>query len=96
MIKIEAAAWIAMVAHAESKFPNECCGAMIGRADGETKSVTAAVPLENAYSGEQGAFYARLKLAGLNQAPVHLEVFAGRATAKGSGLGRRTMPEVFE
>ena len=47
MIKVDAQAWQVMVAHAEAKFPNECCGAMIGndrrrreachlrRADGE-------------------------------------------------------------
>ena len=31
MINVEKAAWDVMVAHAESKFPNECCGAMIGQ-----------------------------------------------------------------
>jgi 5,6-dimethylbenzimidazole synthase len=48
------------------------------------------------YSGEQAALYARLKLAGLDCAPVHLAVFADRGTSKGSGLGRRTMPEMIE
>jgi 5,6-dimethylbenzimidazole synthase len=48
------------------------------------------------YSGEQAALYARLKLAGLDCAPVHLAVFADRGTSKGSGLGRRTMPEMLE
>jgi 5,6-dimethylbenzimidazole synthase len=48
------------------------------------------------YSGVQAALYARLKLAGLDQAPVHLAVFADRGTSKGSGLGRRTMPEMVE
>ena len=57
MIKINDAAWQAMVAHAEAKFPNECCGAMIGSIDGDVKAVTLAQPLENAYSGEQGAHY---------------------------------------
>ena len=57
MIKIDAGAWGVMVAHAEAKFPNECCGAMIGRIDGDEKNVTAAVPMENAYAGEQGARY---------------------------------------
>jgi proteasome lid subunit RPN8/RPN11 len=57
MIKIEQDAWRAMVAHAESNFPNECCGAMIGRVDGDTKNVTGAVPMENAYSGAKGARY---------------------------------------
>jgi proteasome lid subunit RPN8/RPN11 len=57
MIKIVNEAWNVMVAHAESKFPNECCGAMIGRIDGDEKLVTGAVPMENAYAGEQGARY---------------------------------------
>jgi proteasome lid subunit RPN8/RPN11 len=57
MIKIDKTAWDVMVAHAESKFPNECCGAMIGRIDDDAKHVTSAVPLDNAYSGEQAARY---------------------------------------
>jgi len=57
MIKINEAAWKAMVSHAEAKFPNECCGAMIGSISGDTKDVTLAQPLENAYSGAQGARY---------------------------------------
>lgn len=48
------------------------------------------------YSGEQAAVYARLKLAGLDRAPVQLAVFADGATQKGSGLGRRTMPEMLQ
>ena len=57
MIKVTESAWRTMVAHAEAKFPNECCGAMIGKIDGEVKDVTLAQPLENAYSGAQGARY---------------------------------------
>ena len=57
MIKINDAAWAAMVAHAEAKFPNECCGAMIGTIDSDAKSVTLAEPIENAYRGAQGARY---------------------------------------
>jgi proteasome lid subunit RPN8/RPN11 len=57
MIKINKDAWGVMVAHAESKFPNECCGAMIGKIDGDAKDVTAAVPMENSYTGAQGARY---------------------------------------
>ena len=57
MIQIEKAAWDVMVAHAEAKFPNECCGAMIGRSSDDLKHVTLAVALENAYSGAQGARY---------------------------------------
>jgi 5,6-dimethylbenzimidazole synthase len=40
--------------------------------------------------------YARLKLAGLDEAPVHLAVFAERETTQGHGLGRMTMPEMAE
>lgn len=47
------------------------------------------------YSGERAALYARLKLAGLDQAPVQLAVFVDEATAHGHGLGRRTMPETL-
>lgn len=50
----------------------------------------------NSYSGEQAAHYAKLKLAGLEEAPCHLAVFADRATQTGHGLGRRTMPEMAE
>ena len=47
-----------MVAHAEAKFPNECCGAMIGSIEGDVKDVAHwPQPLENAYSGAQGARY---------------------------------------
>jgi 5,6-dimethylbenzimidazole synthase len=40
--------------------------------------------------------YARLKLAGLNDAPCHIAVFADRQTEQGHGLGRQTMPETIE
>jgi 5,6-dimethylbenzimidazole synthase len=49
-----------------------------------------------AQSGERATLYARLKLAGLEEAPGHLAVFADRATAQGHGLGRHTMPEMIE
>jgi len=38
--------------------------------------------------------YASLKLAGLNEAPVHLAVFCDEATPQGGGLGVGTMPEM--
>jgi 5,6-dimethylbenzimidazole synthase len=47
------------------------------------------------YRGERAKLYAELKLAGLDQAPVHLAVFADEATPLGAGLGRRTMPETL-
>ena len=48
------------------------------------------------YSGEVALRYAKLKLAGLVEAPAHLAVFADRATIVGRGLGRRTMPEMAD
>jgi len=45
---------------------------------------------------ERSALYARLKLAGLDAAPVQLAVFADRGTQQGHGLGRLTMPEMIE
>jgi len=57
MINVTQEAWETMVAHAEKTFPNECCGAMVGRIDGDQKQVTLAVPMENSYTGAQGARY---------------------------------------
>jgi 5,6-dimethylbenzimidazole synthase len=48
------------------------------------------------YADERARRYATLKLAGLDEAPGHLAVFADRATTQGHGLGRRTMPEMTE
>jgi 5,6-dimethylbenzimidazole synthase len=47
-------------------------------------------------SGDRIALYARLKLAGLDEAPCHIAVFADRTTSQGHGLGRATMPEMIE
>jgi 5,6-dimethylbenzimidazole synthase len=49
----------------------------------------------NGYAGERQARYARLKLEGLAQAPVHLVVCADEKTEVGHGLGRQTMPETI-
>jgi 5,6-dimethylbenzimidazole synthase len=45
------------------------------------------------YAGQRAALYARLKLAGLSDAPIQLAVFCDEATEQGHGLGARTMPE---
>jgi len=50
----------------------------------------------HSYSGERAARYAMLKLAGLEEAPGHLAVFAEKASDMGYGLGRTTMPEMVE
>jgi 5,6-dimethylbenzimidazole synthase len=46
-----------------------------------------------AYAGEKATLYARLKLAGLNDAPIHIAVFCDETTEQGHGLGARTMAE---
>lgn len=48
------------------------------------------------YDNERQQQYTKLKLSGLEKAPVHLAVYADRSTARGHGLGRRTMPEMLE
>ncbi|MBT5108124.1 MAG: 5,6-dimethylbenzimidazole synthase [Rhodospirillaceae bacterium] len=50
----------------------------------------------SAYAEGRAALYARLKLAGLDDAPVQLAVFADPETPYGHGLGRRSMPEMLE
>jgi len=47
------------------------------------------------YEGERARLYAALKLEGLDEAPVHLAVFADAATPTGHGLGQKTMPETL-
>lgn len=50
----------------------------------------------HALSGQtasRATLYARLKLAGLDEAPCHLAIFAEPDPEQGSGLGRGTMPE---
>jgi len=54
---IEREPWEVMVRHARQVYPNECCGAMLGRIDGGRKLVLAAQPLENAFDGAQAARY---------------------------------------
>lgn len=48
------------------------------------------------YADELATRYAGLKLAGLEEAPCQIAVFADRATEVGHGLGQRTMPEMAE
>jgi len=49
-----------------------------------------------AQAPQRAGLYARLKLAGLEEAPAHVAVFADRSTAQGHGLGRHTMPEMID
>jgi proteasome lid subunit RPN8/RPN11 len=57
MIRIESEPWAAMVAHARASYPNECCGAMLGSTDGETKLVRESIAIQNAFEGAQAARY---------------------------------------
>jgi proteasome lid subunit RPN8/RPN11 len=57
MIQVASDAWQVMVSHAEATYPNECCGAMIGAIDGDSKQVSIAIPLENAFAGGQAERY---------------------------------------
>jgi 5,6-dimethylbenzimidazole synthase len=50
----------------------------------------------NGYRGEDAALYAKLKLSGLDDAPVQLAVFCDGGSETGRGLGRRTMPETAD
>src|SRR5258706_10730757 len=49
-----------------------------------------------AQAPERTRHYARLKLAGLDEAPCQLAVFVDPKTRQGHGLGRRTMPETID
>src|SRR5271168_5414728 len=53
MIRIEKPAWEKIVAHAESTYPKECCGVMLGT----DQTVREAVALPNVYAGPQEDFF---------------------------------------
>jgi proteasome lid subunit RPN8/RPN11 len=57
MIRIEPGAWAAMKEAAESTYPEECCGAMLGASDEAGKTVVEAVALQNVFEGEKSARY---------------------------------------
>jgi len=57
MIRIASEPWAAMVSHARTTYPNECCGAMLGVVDDGVKTVSEALPLENAFAGAQATRY---------------------------------------
>ncbi len=42
-----------MLDHARAAYPRECCGILLGTLDGESRTVTSAVPCRNAYEGDQ-------------------------------------------
>ena len=72
--------------HVESRERREAIRASFARANAEAL---------NLYAGERRGLYAKLKLEGLEAAPVQLAVFADEETSAGAGLGRNTMPETL-
>jgi len=50
----------------------------------------------DAYADDLAARYAKLKLAGLEEAPSQVAIFAEPDTETGHGLGRKTMPEMID
>ncbi len=55
---------------------------------------TNAKALEG-YDGEKAKLYAKLKLSGMDRAPIQLAVFAHEETEQGHGLGHQSMPEML-
>ncbi|HYM09656.1 MAG TPA: M67 family metallopeptidase [Bryobacterales bacterium] len=51
MLRIEAQPWARMVEHARATYPDECVGVMLGKQDGEIKTVSAAMAMENVNPG---------------------------------------------
>lgn len=48
----------AIRAHARDTYPEECCGFLIGRDEGEVRVVTEARPTRNVHPGPRGSRYA--------------------------------------
>jgi 5,6-dimethylbenzimidazole synthase len=62
------------------------------RASFETRNAEALA----GYEGEAAKLYARLKLAGLDDAPEQYAVFCDDAVSAGRGLGRKSMPQTLD
>ncbi len=66
-----------MAAHAEAAYPNECCGVLLGRREGETKVAAEARPLENVHASPRAHYLMR---------PADLVAEAKQAAARGLRL----------
>ncbi len=53
MTRIEQQCWQEMLDHAQTAYPRECCGILLGTVDGNARIVTVTVPCRNAYEGDQ-------------------------------------------
>lgn len=52
MIRIDDTTRARIMAHAESTYPEECCGALLGRADEDAKAVDTIIPIDNRRGGD--------------------------------------------
>lgn len=66
-----------------------------GRAAALRNFETANTKALAGYDGERRQLYARLKLSGMQDAPVQIAAFCAEGTTKGQGLGIATMPEML-
>ena len=57
---------------------------------------TGSLTLSGEVTPQPMALSLALKLAGLEEVPGHIAVFADRSTGQGHGLGQHTMPEMIE
>ena len=55
MIKVAANHLQAIRAHAESTYPDECCGLLMGKIAGDIKTLVEVWPIENAWNPEAAA-----------------------------------------
>lgn len=62
-IKLTTAQQNEIHAHGEATFPNECCGAILGAATGEPRTVAELLPIENAH--EEGGRHDRFLITPL-------------------------------
>src|SRR5258706_15736660 len=57
MIKLNSTSWQTMVDHAKATYPDECCGALLGRKVEGFRAVEVALPLENVHEGPKSERY---------------------------------------
>lgn len=74
-LRIPRPVYNALRAHGEEAYPEECCGALLGRAASEGWEIAAAARAENATAGAPGSSYAI--------SPEELVRFAHRARREG-------------
>lgn len=55
---------------------------------------TANAQALEGYAGDKAKMYAGLKLSGMAESPVQLAIYCDDETAKGAGLGAKSMPEM--